>query len=63
MALTEKLNPNDKFDLLPYMAMSRDQISFSPITCQGSILTSGVIHIFKIHRSNIMSTAEEVGVF
>ena len=28
---------NEKFDLLPYKVMSRDQISFSPITCLESI--------------------------
>ena len=32
-------NHNEKFDLLPHMTMSRDQISFSPITCQERILT------------------------
>ena len=32
-------NPNEKFDLLPYIAMSSDQSSFLPINFQGSILT------------------------
>ena len=45
--------PNEKLDLLPYMAMSRDKVSSSPITCQGSILKP----TSKIRRSNIYATA------
>ena len=32
-------NPNEIFDQFPYMDISRDQDSFSPISRQGSILT------------------------
>ena len=38
-SICRNLNPNEIFDQFPYMDISRDQDSFSPISRAGSILT------------------------